>query len=114
MNHPYCRGWLSKQGASCPDVRRVVTGRHHSKDCMERGRRKNSFRLERSVWRAGAGETSLHRSREQNESKIDSWYVARNAQQQCRMNASLGLQMVYSELAKSDGWNLRADGTKKP
>ena len=27
---------------------------------------------------------------------------------------STNMQMVCSELAKSEGWNLRADGTKKP
>ena len=45
--------WLRgrMQDAFCPDVRRVVTGRQNSKDCMERGRRKNSFRLERMCWR---------------------------------------------------------------
>ena len=29
-------------------------------------------------------------------------------------NASLRMQMVFSELVKSEDWNRRADGTKKP
>ena len=47
---------------------------------MERTRRKN-----RSIWRKGCGETSLHRSREQNDSKIQVRYLVRNAQQQCEI-----------------------------
>ena len=29
-------------------------------------------------------------------------------------NVSLGMKMVYSEIAKSEEWNLREDGTGKP
>ena len=29
-------------------------------------------------------------------------------------NVSLAIQMVYSELVKSEDWNVRVDGTKKP
>ena len=74
--------WLVEHaGCILSRCQKVVMGRHHSKDCVERGRRKNSFRLERE----GAGETSLHRYREQNDSKIQVRYLARNAQPLCRM-----------------------------
>ena len=51
-NHLSYRGWWSMQDASCPDVRRVVTGRRHLKDCTARSRQKSSFRLMRKCWQS--------------------------------------------------------------
>ena len=45
--------WLwSMQVASNPDVKRVVTGRRHLKDCMARNRHKSSSRLVRKCWQS--------------------------------------------------------------
>ena len=84
MNRFFCRGWRNMQDASCPDVKRVVTGRCHLKDCMARSRHPDTI--------SGFGlecKTTMQ-------------------------NVSLGMHMVYSELSKSQDWNCRADGTTKP
>ena len=61
----------------------------------------------------GAGKTSHHRTDEQDEPQISVRSLAWDAQQQRRMFHS-GMQMVCSELAISEDWSLRTDGTQRP
>ena len=49
-NRLSCRGWWNMQDASCPDVKTVVTGRRHVKDCMARSRHKNLSQLVKKCW----------------------------------------------------------------
>ena len=51
-NHLFDRGWWNMQDASCPDLRRVVTGRRHLKDCTARSRHKNLSHLVRKCWQS--------------------------------------------------------------
>ena len=64
------------QGAFCPDVRRVVT------NTIPKIAWQEADAGICPVWRGGAGKTSLRRSYEQNEPKIQLRYLAWNAQQQ--------------------------------
>ena len=85
--------------------KRVVTGRRPLKDCTARNRHK--------VWRESAGKANYHRSNEQNESLIPVRNLAWDAKQQ-RIMLHWECRSVYSELAKSEEWNFRADETQKP
>ena len=91
-----CRGWWNMQDASCPDAKRVVTGRRHLKKRTATNRHKSASRLATECWQSKSPQI------QRTESIPD-------AKQQRRM-FSLGIQMVHSEFAKSEDWNLRAGG----
>ena len=76
----------------------------------ERSRRENKTAWQEAVtimcpvWWESVGEADLHRTYEQKESLI----------QAAVQNASFVMQAMCSELVKSEGWNRRADGTRRP
>ena len=76
-----CHGWWSMPDASCPGVKKVVTGRHHVRDFMVGNRRRNSSRFGEKV----LARKNHHRSDEQEEPQISIRSLARNAKQQCRV-----------------------------
>ena len=98
--------WLAEHaGCILSRCQKVVTGKRHSKNCMARNHHNNFAPFCEKVL---VGKANLHRSHEQNESQILVRNLAWNAKKQIE-NAD----GVFTAL-KSEDWNRRADGTRKP
>ena len=76
----FCRGWWSMQDASCPDVKEVVRGKRHSKDCMARHRHMKLSHLVRKCWQSESPQISRVEWIPDTKVRDLAW----NAIQQCR------------------------------
>ena len=93
---------------SCPDVKKVVTGRHHLRDFMARSRHKNSSRSERRCPARKITTDPMNRTEPQISIRTFGLECETTVQ-----SVSSGMQTASSELVKSGDWNLTTDGTQK-